>query len=405
VDRGDIHELCAGIDHQGKSHLLWNHSGTIWIISHQTGGRRFQGSRPLGFGFSPRLAVTGRGKGMALWIEPAESGPQIMSLAFGSPECAVRTIHKTQGRVKNLQVAVDQGGSAIAIWTQSVEGFQRLLAQTYDAHGNAWLEKPVVLGPAADRGHEPQLALNVQGCAIVLWEGEEGLLSCHYRPNDRAWSGRPVLVSAEPTGPIGLTIDPEGNICALWTGPPGLRRRMVLLASRYSAAEANWTTPEVLITANRIHLPKLALFRPEEVIAAWCHEEEGGGAHLFSKFCRKGIWDSSVTRLDLSTGTLADFDLAQTCNGEGLLLMVKHVHSGFQVQARRLGKSWTEPQLLGAGDGHSIWKPVLCASPKGAFAAWIKGAGPQAALVAASTVPHQDHLVQVKPLLERIYLA
>ena len=75
-----------------------------------------------------------------------------MSLAFGSPESAVRTIHKTQGRVKNLQVAVDQGGSAIAIWTQSGEGFQRVLAQTYDALGNAWLEKPVVLGVQRQTG-------------------------------------------------------------------------------------------------------------------------------------------------------------------------------------------------------------------------------------------------------------
>jgi hypothetical protein len=309
-----------------------------------------------------------------------------MGQAFGVPgKSEARPLFEAPGQVQNLQVAVDRRGSALAIWDQGCAGQLQVQAMAFDVRADAWEEVPATLGSPSGHLLKSRMALNLDGRAMVLWQDLDGLVCCHYSLRDRTWSDRPILVIQEPTGAMALAMDSRGNASALWTVPLARSGRMALRASQYSAANVRWSEPIALAEAHLIHSPKVVIHRPDELVAAWGHKEEGGGMHLFGKGCRKGIWEGGVTRLDPGVGALADFDLAQNGQGEVWVLLLKQSPAGTQAQLRRFRERWTEPEPLGDGGDQALCRPVLVASPKGALAAWVKGLGPEAILVAAST--------------------
>jgi hypothetical protein len=139
-------------------------------------------------------------------------------------------------------VAVDPEGEATAIWLLEREGGNRSVVQSATRPAGGSWSAPVNLSSVKQDASSPQVALDPQGGATVVWEEEKsGAIQSATRPAGGSWSA-PVNLSAAGewgSGPQ-VAVDSQGNATALWTNsvPKG---NLIESASRL--ADGSWSAP------------------------------------------------------------------------------------------------------------------------------------------------------------------
>jgi hypothetical protein len=119
------------------------------------------------------LAVNKRGDGVLIWTSSDPSGLSVMASyrrpgrAWSTPTLLSAT---TSGAVLP-HVSLDAHGNAVALWTQTLGGFSRVLAAALGSTG--WSSARVLSKSGAD-ALTPQVALDDQGDGAVVWARYDG---------------------------------------------------------------------------------------------------------------------------------------------------------------------------------------------------------------------------------------
>ena len=217
------------IDSRGNALAVWQTfqgSGVVIQAASRPAGGAWQPpvtvSTVGGDSRSPRVAVDGLGGALVVWHHGEDSNPTAVRAATRSADGSWQMPVNLSGPVRfagSPQVAVNPRGDAVVVWQRSADARLVVQAATRPA-GGAW-EPAVDIAAPDPREPEPQVAIDPEGNAIAVWqryERTDSIVQAAVRPPGAGW-GAPVDLS-EPGGDAEnpqLAVDPQGNAVVVWT--------------------------------------------------------------------------------------------------------------------------------------------------------------------------------------------
>jgi PKD domain len=165
---------------------------------------------------SASVAFDGRGDAFALWDAYSGSVPE------GDAHFRVQAAFRPAGGAWQApvdlspveapgsgypQLAVDERGDAIAIWTC----FGGPIEESFRPAGGVW-GAPVVV---SDTGSEPEVVLDGQGDALAVWDGWPGVESA-FMPAGGSWQASVEVSGSGVAGGLHVAVNGRGDAAAIW---------------------------------------------------------------------------------------------------------------------------------------------------------------------------------------------
>jgi hypothetical protein len=163
------------------------------------------------------------------------------------------------------QVAVDDAGGAVAIWSRIHSGGTpdpRVLAASRRPGGR--FGRPRLLARDADY-EPPLLAVNARGDAIVVWRRFERPSQYSFRPAGGGFS-RPITIPGA-TGADAIALDDDGGAFLVWSSP----KEDVEAAYRAPGGSFGAPQPVVGPPPGQVSRPGIATDREGDMLLVW-HE-------------------------------------------------------------------------------------------------------------------------------------
>ena len=276
----DAGEPQIAVDPQGDAVAVWT-NGIIEVASRPAGGSwqaPVELSAPEDFATSPKIALNPQGDAVAVWRRYTGAGWIIEAAsrsAGGSWQSPVELSASGPEGMK-AQVALDSQGDAVVVW-ERFNGANEIIEAASRPAGESW-QAPVELSAAGHNASSPQIAVDPQGDAVAVWEGNNGapIIEAASRPAGGAWK-TPVEVSAADHSAFSpqIALNTQGNAMAVWWRySEGGTDHTIEAASR--PAGGAWQAPMEISAADRGAFdPHVALDPQGDGVAVW--ERENGG--------------------------------------------------------------------------------------------------------------------------------
>jgi hypothetical protein len=269
------------------------------------------------------------------------------------------------------RVAVDAQGDALAVWERG-EGEGSSVQATFRPAGGAW-QAPVSLSSSSESQWEPQVAFDGQGDAFAVWEAYNGAHSnvqTAFKPAGGAWQAPVELSSDEAPGAVHpqLAVDAQGDAIVIWDRalPYG-----GVVQTAYRPAGGSWQTP-VSISELGVD-PQIALNAQGDAVAVWAHDN--GSNYVIQSALKPagGTWQAPV---DLSEAGETAERPQIALDGQGDAIAVWHrwtdgLFSNRIVQAAFMpaGSGWQAPVDI-SGEGGGVEPQVAFDGQGDAIAVW-----------------------------------
>ena len=226
----------------------------------------------------PQVAVDGAGNAVAVWsrLEGSNTIAQAAYRASGGPWGTPTDLSKAGGNAKEPQIAVDPGGSAIAVWSRAVGGLGTVQAADM-APGGDWLEALDLSGVGED-ATEPNVALAGGRAIAVFSAGDAGpytTIKAREKPAGGAWQSTQDLTQHGLTQTVvspRVVIDPRGNAAAAWARSGA---SPTVIEGRTKTAGGPWSGIEELSELGESSVePQIAVGATGDGAAVWSRDNE-----------------------------------------------------------------------------------------------------------------------------------
>lgn len=280
------------------------------------------------------------------------------------------TVSATGQNAGSPQVAIDQSGNMVSIWSQYDGSNYVIQGATFN--GTVW-SSPVPISSAGQNADLPQLSINASGKAVAVWSRFDGadtrVQSAITQTPTNAWSS-PVdlsLAGSDAQNPQ-VGVDGNGNGVAIWTqGSPG---GTTLITGAVLTGVA-WGTPTSLSLAGEsANMPKVAMNPSGQAIAVW-RRCNGSNGIIQSAFYAPPIGWNQPGDLSTTGESAAIPQVGIDAEGNGIAVWRRFNGTNFIVQASTYSNgAWSSPIGLSA-DGSSADHPQIAVDSTGrAFATW-----------------------------------
>ena len=385
--------------------VIWNSQGNaiaFWQLYGEEDGIVKSAVRRAGGGWSAPHKLPDDVCGTQIALDPAGNTTAVWARREGRTfvvQSATRPAGGSWSTPVNLSkygalsalVAVDPEGEATAVWLLEREGGNRSVVQSATRPpGGSW-SAPVNLSPVKQDAYSPQVALDPQGVATVVWEEEKrGEIQSATRPPGGSWSA-PVNLSAagewarEPQ----VAVDSQGNATAVWEGhnPKG-----TLIQSASRPAAGSWSAPVNLSKPGRnTQEAQIAVGPQGDATAIWARSNGRDLVVQGATRPARGSWSAPV---DISAHPgQGGFYPRLVVDSWGNATAVwkgydRNRHSlAIQAATRPLGGGWSPPtDVSNRVTRHTgVSEPQIAVDPQGiATVVWVIG-GRGGGIVQAAT--------------------
>jgi hypothetical protein len=305
------------VDPQGDEVAVWEaveaHERTIQASYRPATSRVWNSPMPLSLawppyrgGGEPSVAMDSRGDAVATWerlaegswtieaaVRPAGEGawqaPTPISGAFQQPAVSGGAL------LLGVRVAVDAQGDAVAVWEHYMRDNWFIEAAVRPASSQTW-QTPLRLSTAGLGGAQPDLALDPQGDAIVVWEGATSTERTvevatgsalsgtwqaprrlaawpHTTPPEFHWIHQVGSAGVSPGANPEVALNGQGEAIAAWEHSGSSYEGLVQAAVK-PAATAKWQPPVNLAAASTGGV-QVALSATGEAVVVWNRLLEG----------------------------------------------------------------------------------------------------------------------------------
>jgi hypothetical protein len=289
----------VGLDDSGKAMVIWHQdAGTpenIWARRYIPGtgweGAPVQISDSTSSIFTAaRLAVEPSGNAFAVWVQYSTVQPEawanryIPGWGWGTP-----VLLNTDGSAVNgnfVEIDVDGGGNAIAVWQQTFGGYGRLVARRF-VPASGWLPPEGIDTINIYFPGPPQVAFGGDGSAVAVWAkmdetGAYNLWAGRYTPGSGWGPATPIGTAAtqEAQHPQ-VACDASGRMIVTWYQSDGVRNN--IWANAF-APGTGWGTAVTIETGDgTAYTPTVAFSAEGQAAIVWSQ----------SSGTRYNIWTNS----------------------------------------------------------------------------------------------------------------
>lgn len=384
----DADEQQVAIAPDGEAVAVWKRAeGTASIIE--------TASRPPGGDWSPptpltapgrkaeepEIAIGPAGEAVAVWEAPVGFVKFVeASWRPRGGEWAPATAISAAGHSAiEPQVAIDEEGEAVAVWTRAGENGLFVVEASSSRRGGAWSQS-VPLSTSADNNFDPEVAVDPEGEAVAVWtrvlSGSNEIVEGATRPAGGSWPAQPTQLSAPTSLSIEpqVAISPEGEAVAIWATLDAGQHHIIESASRLFAH--SWSSPSPVSAPGKSGFePQIATGPEGEAVAIW-EEDDGGATIETSSRPVFGNWPQQTTRLSpVGTNSFAP-EIAVPADGHAVAIWERERESQnivIESASRDAEGLWPQPQ----GDatlsvpGRVALAPQIAIDPAGeAVAVW-----------------------------------
>lgn len=189
-------------------------------------------------------------------------------------------------------------GSAIATWIEQSDGDDHVVVSHFDPTAGRWENERVLGGDAYIAGTSPELVVDSEGNAIVIWEGwgnnDYDILAARFDSSSGTWSESAAIeTGAGGANSPQMAVDGEGNAIAVWKQYDGTTRS--IFANRYNRAAGQWEREQLLETQSGLAAaPHVAMNSLGDAMAVWEQREETAYSIYASRYDSVlGVWGPS----------------------------------------------------------------------------------------------------------------
>jgi PKD domain len=282
------------------------------------------------------------------------------------------------------QLAVDERGDAIAIWSR----FGGPVQEAFKPAGGAWQAPVDVTGESGD---EPQVVLDGQGDALAVWDDWAGVESA-FMPVGGSWQAPVQVAGPGLAGGLQIASNEQGNATAIWDQWTNGFLSPRSVQSAFKPAGGAWQAAVDIVGKRYEDVqpidaedPHIAIDGQGDEMAVWVWEL---GHNVQAAFRPAGGMWQEPTELSVFEGSASDPDVAFDDRGDALAAWSSKptVYSSNIVQSafKPAGGEWQAPVDL-SGETLSAYAPQIAFDEQGdAIAAWTDEPGIQVAGYAAT---------------------
>jgi len=314
------------------------------------------------------VAATGATTALAgTWVSPAASLSPTGASSF------------------NPSVAVTPSGEAVALWMQQALGGVNVVRASR-LQGTVW-SSPITLSSGGDALSYEAIAIDSSGVATAVWSryansGPPAVIVEAARSTGAGWSAPVVLDTGQVQGGTdfarpAVAVDPAGNVTATWQNYDGTS--WTVKVARFSSGQWGATTalsPPAISMAD----PAVAAPATGAATVVW-GRTLGGQRPLEASSFESGRWQDAVT-----VGSDASLPkVAGSADGTVVATWLDTSGANNVVRvARRTGGAWSAPQTV-SPDGQDAFGPTVAVDATGmATVGWGTQGGQQSMWVTRS---------------------
>jgi microcompartment protein CcmK/EutM len=315
----------------------------------------------------PQVALDALGNAVVVWTRSDGNHDriQVRRRSVSGSLSAVQTLSAVGGDAFGPQVAVGANGNAVVVWERYNGTDNRIQVRRRAAGGS--LTAVQNLSPSGQHAYEPQVAVDANGNAVVVWYRFDG---AHDRIQVRRRTAAGGLSAVQTLSPAGqnasnpqVAVDPDGNAVAAWRRFDGTKWRIQV---RRRAAGGSLSAVQTLSDAGQdASDPQVAVDRNGNAVVAWYRFD---GANFRIQAVRRTAGGSLSAVLTLSGAGQGAIRPRVAIDREGNAMVVWQTFDGadFRIQGlrRTAGGSLSEVLTLSAA-GQDAANAELGVDPEG----------------------------------------
>ena len=240
-----------------------------------------------GSAFWPQVAIDAAGDAVAVWYQSDGTRTNIWASRYTAGAgwaTAVLLENDDAGGAVDPQVALDPGGNATVVWSQSDGTRPSIWANRYTV-GSGWGAPALIETDDAGWASRPSVGVDASGVARVVWSQSNffrySIWTNRFVPG-AGWGTR-ALVETLDTGDAyypRITVAPTGEAVAVWQQSDGAREN--IWANRFEPT-LGWGAAQLLEgdNAGRALIPRVAGNARGDAVAVW-YQTAGGIEHILA---------------------------------------------------------------------------------------------------------------------------
>ncbi|MFA9462174.1 DUF7151 family protein [Thiohalorhabdus sp. Cl-TMA] len=330
----------------------------------------------------PQVGVDDSGNAIAVWEQSDGTRDNIWANRYvagsgwGEPE----RIEANDNAASEVQVAVNGGGHAVAVWKQSDGTQPSIWANHYDPD-SGWGAAEKVESRDAGWAANPQVALEDSGAAMAVWAQDDGnrenIRANRYEPGI-GWGSDHLIETHDgtPAEKPQVAMDGSGNAVAVWSQMQG--GTYSIRANRYDAG-SGWEGAAAIeaIASDDATGPQVAMDERGHATAVW-KVDDGTGIYTWANRYEPGSGWGTAGAIETATGNSSGQQVAMDASGNAVAVWAKFPGGKKHAYASRYmaGSGWGAPYLLETHNAGGVENPRVAVDGAGnALVVWQQGDG------------------------------
>ncbi len=334
--------------------------------------------------FNPQLAFDPSGNALAVWHQSAGMRNDIWANRYtpsGGWGTAERIETDDSGGAGGHQLAIDQSGNALAVWSQWDGTRTNIWSNRYTPSGG-WSTAQLIEANDAGNAVDPQVAIDASGNALTVWyesdSTRDNIWANRYTPSG-GW-GTAGLIETDNAGDAlnpQLAIDPSGKALAVWSQSDGTRNN--IWANRYTPIVA-WVAAESIETDNAGGAidPQVAIDRSGNALAVWSQSDGTRENVWANRYTPSRGWATAEPIEVDNSGDALNPQVAIDASGNALAVWWQFDGIRNSIWANRHTPSggWGTAERIEDDDAGNAFRPQVAIDPGGnALAVWSQSDG------------------------------
>lgn len=332
----------------------------------------------------PQVAVDEIGIGISVWSQSDGTRQNIWANAYtpnlgwsGAELIEVDNL----GDARSPQIDFDSRGNAIAVWFQSDGSQNSIWANRYDAL-SGWGTAELIESDFAFTNRDPQIAVSANGNAVVVWEqwdGSRDNVWANYFSIESGWGTAENLESMsnfESDLNPQVAIDEFGNAIAIWRQSDGTRYN--IWANSYLVG-TGWGSAELIETDNAGNaFNPVVAFNNGVAVAVWSQSAgsfDGSDDNIWSNnYILEIGWGIAkiIESENLGRASYPRADIDD--DGNAIAVWQQYDGSNVNIWANNFSRNsgWGTAELLENVEGHAAPAEISIGGNGTAVATWAQ---------------------------------